>query len=93
MESRIDGPLNTSVSTTCLSRMSVRFKFTNDLEYHSIPCDGLNISVRDLKRSIIRQNKLGKITDFDLGITNAMTNQPYNNEKELIREDAMLMFS
>ena len=70
--------------------MSVRFKFTNDLEYHSVPCDGLNISVRDLKRSIIRQNKLGKITDFDLLITNATTSQPYYNEKELIREDTML---
>ena len=73
-----------------LIRMSVRFKFTNDLEYHSVPCDGLNISVRDLKRSIIRQNKLGKITDFDLLITNATTSQPYYNEKELIREDMVL---
>jgi DWNN domain len=46
--------------------MSVRYKFKNDLEFHSIPCDGLNISLRDLKRAIIRANKLGKVTDFDL---------------------------
>jgi hypothetical protein len=46
--------------------MSVRYKFKNDLDFHSIPCDGLNISLRDLKRAIIRANKLGKVTDFDL---------------------------
>jgi hypothetical protein len=46
--------------------MSVRYKFKNDLDFHPIPCDGLNISVKDLKRAIIRANKLGKVTDFDL---------------------------
>lgn len=64
--------------------MSVRFKFKNDLDFHSVPCDGLNISVKDLKRSIVRQNKLGKETDFDLLISNFTTGQVYNNEAELI---------
>lgn len=64
--------------------MSVRFKFKNDLDFHSVPCDGLNISVKDLKRSIVRQNKLGKETDFDLLISNLTTGQVYNNEAELI---------
>ena len=64
--------------------MSVRFKFKNDLDFHSVPCDGLNISIKDLKRSIVRQNKLGKETDFDLLITNLTTGQVYTNEAELI---------
>lgn len=67
--------------------MSVRFKFKNDLEYHSIPCDGLNISVRDLKRSIVRLNKLGKITDFDLLITNTVTGQTYTDPTHLINKN------
>eukprot|EP00088_Acartia_fossae_P044309 TRINITY_DN4699_c0_g1_i11.p1 TRINITY_DN4699_c0_g1~~TRINITY_DN4699_c0_g1_i11.p1 ORF type:complete len:400 (-),score=62.29 TRINITY_DN4699_c0_g1_i11:188-1387(-) len=67
--------------------MSVRFKFKNDLDYHSVPCDGLNISLRDLKRSIIRQKKFGKITDFDLVITNTATDQVYADENELINKN------
>ena len=46
--------------------MSVRFKFTNDVEFVPLPCDGFHISVRDLKRSIIRAKKLGRVTEFDL---------------------------
>merc|ERR1719391_965464 len=67
--------------------MSIRFKFKNDLDYHSIPCDGINISVIDLKRSIIRQKKLGKVTDFDLVITNTATEHVYNDENELISKN------
>ena len=67
--------------------MSVRFKFKNDLDYHSVPCDGLNISLRDLKRSIIRQKKFGKITDFDLLITNTATDVTYADDNELINKN------
>ena len=67
--------------------MSVRFKFKNDLDHHSVPCDGLNISTRDLKRSIIRQKKFGKITDFDLVITNTATGHVYEDENELINKN------
>ena len=50
--------------------MSVRFKFKNDIEYSAIPCDGFHISVHDLKRAIIRAKRLGRVTDFDLDVTN-----------------------
>ncbi|QQP31388.1 Uncharacterized protein FKW44_024981, partial [Caligus rogercresseyi] len=55
--------------------MSVRFKFKNDLEFNAVPCDGFHISVLDLKRTIIRSKRLGRITDFDLQITNQQTGE------------------
>ena len=71
--------------------MSVRFKFKNDLDYQPIPCDGYHISVRDLKKSIIRRKKFGKVTDFDLIVTNSQTNHVYNDEEELIAKNTTLV--
>ena len=71
--------------------MSVRFKFKNDLEFVTLPTDGFNISVRDLKRSIIRTKKLGRITDFDLTVTNHQTNESFDNEEELIPKNSTLI--
>jgi hypothetical protein len=70
--------------------MSVRFKFKNDLDYQAIPCDGFHISVRDLKRSIIRLKKFGKITDFDLVVTNSQTLHVYLDDEELISKNTTL---
>ena len=71
--------------------MSVRFKFKNDLDYQPIPCDGYHISVRDLKKSIVRRKKLGKVTDFDLVVTNSQTNHVYNVDDELIAKNTTLV--
>jgi len=71
--------------------MSVRFKFKNDLDFATLPCDGFNISVRDLKRSIIRTKKLGRVTDFDLTVTNHQTNETYEDEEELIPKNSTLI--
>jgi E3 ubiquitin-protein ligase RBBP6 len=47
--------------------MSVYFKFNSELNYSHVDFDGLNISVSDLKKSILHQKRLGKATnDFDL---------------------------
>jgi len=70
--------------------MSVRFKFKNDLDYQPIPCDGFHISVRDLKKSIIRLKKFGKVTDFDLVVTNSQTSHIYLDDKELISKNTTL---
>ena len=70
--------------------MSVRFKFKNDLDFQPIPCDGFHISVRDLKRSIIRLKKFGKITDFDLVVTNSQTLHVYLDDEELISKNTTL---
>ena len=70
--------------------MSVRFKFKNDLDYQPIPCDGFHISVRDLKRSIIRLKKFGNVTDFDLVVTNSQTLHVYLDDEELISKNTTL---
>ena len=71
--------------------MSVRFKFKNDLDYQPIPCDGYHISVRDLKKTIIRKKKFGKVTDFDLIVSNSQTNQTYTDDDELISKNTTLV--
>ena len=55
--------------------MSVHYKFKSALEYDTVTFDGLHISVRDLKKSILQQKRIGKNTDFDLQITNAQTKE------------------
>ena len=55
--------------------MSVHYKFKSALDFDTVTFDGLNISVGDLKKAIIHQKRLGKVTDFDLQITNAQTQE------------------
>lgn len=38
--------------------MSVRYKFTNDLQYSTLPCDGFDVSLRDLKKAVVRAKKI-----------------------------------
>lgn len=53
----------------------IHYKFRSSLEYDTITFDGLAISLGDLKRSIMAQKKIAKVTDFDLEITNAQTKE------------------
>lgn len=55
--------------------MSVHYKFKSALDYDTVTFDGLHISVKDLKNSIIQQKRIGKSTDFDLQVTNAQTKE------------------
>lgn len=55
--------------------MSVHYKFKSALEYDTVTFDGLHISVKDLKNSILQQKRIGKSTDFDLQVTNAQTKE------------------
>ena len=49
----------------------IHYKFKNSLDFDSITFDGLHISVRDLKESIMHRKKLND-TDMDLLIINAL---------------------
>ncbi|KAA0189793.1 hypothetical protein HAZT_HAZT006996 [Hyalella azteca] len=71
--------------------MSVHYKFKSALEYSTLPVDGVNISVEDLKEAIIEQKKLSRSQPFDLIITNAETNQEYKDEKALIPKNSSLL--
>ena len=73
--------------------MSVRYKFKNDLEFASLPCDGFDVSLRDLKRAVVRAKKLGRITDFDLIVTNSQSNQTYSKDEDLIPKNSTLIIA
>ncbi|GAK62350.1 zinc knuckle domain-containing protein [Moesziomyces antarcticus] len=67
-----------------MASASVYYKFKSQKEPSRITFDGTGISVWDLKREIILQNKMGRGTDFDLGIYNADTNDEYKDDNFLV---------
>lgn len=71
--------------------MSVHYKFKSALEYDTITFDGLHISVKDLKKAILHQKKIGKTSDFDLQVTNAQTQETYTDENTLIPKNTSLI--
>ncbi|XP_044252807.1 E3 ubiquitin-protein ligase RBBP6 isoform X2 [Tribolium madens] len=73
--------------------MSVHYKFKSALEYDTVTFDGLHISVKDLKNSIIQQKRIGKNTDFDLQVTNAQTKEVYEDENVLIPKNTSLLIA
>lgn len=54
---------------------SVHFKFKSQKEPSRVTFDGTGISVFELKREIISQNRLGDGTDFELSIYNEDTGE------------------
>ena len=56
----------------------IHYKFKSSKDYDSVTFDGLALPLGDLKLQIVQQKKLGKVTDFDLVVTNAQTNEGNN---------------
>ena len=56
-------------------KMSVHYKFKSSFEYDTLPVDGVNISLGDLKEAIIHQKRLGRGQPYDLQVTNAETQE------------------
>ncbi|XP_037956931.1 E3 ubiquitin-protein ligase RBBP6 isoform X2 [Teleopsis dalmanni] len=73
--------------------MSVHYKFKSTRDFDTITFDGLHISVGDLKKAIIHQKRLGKVTDFDLQITNAQTKEEYADDSVLIPKNTSLVIA
>ncbi|XP_055932173.1 E3 ubiquitin-protein ligase RBBP6-like isoform X2 [Argiope bruennichi] len=71
--------------------MSVHYKFKSNLDHDTVTFDGLNISVADLKKSIMQQKKIGKSSDFDLQITNAQTKEVYDNDDMLVPKNTSVI--
>ena len=71
--------------------MSVHYKFKAAIGYDTLPVDGINISLLELKEAIIQQKHLGKGRHFDLQITNAETNEIYTDDKILIPKNSSLI--
>jgi protein MPE1 len=53
----------------------IYYKFKSQKDHKHVTFDGHALSLFDLKCEIIRDNKLGKGTDFDLVVQNAQTNE------------------
>lgn len=54
---------------------SVHFKFKSQKEPSRVTFDGTGISVFELKREIINQNRLGDGSDFELAVYNEESNK------------------
>lgn len=55
--------------------MSVHYKFKSGKDSHTITFDNIHISLADLKKAIMQQQKIGKSSDLDLQISNALTKE------------------
>ena len=58
-----------------MAASAVYYRFRSQREPQRLTFDGTGISVWELKREIILQNKMGKGTDFDLAVYNADTDE------------------
>ncbi|CAD6892920.1 unnamed protein product [Tilletia controversa] len=67
-----------------MASASVYYKFRSQKDFSRITFDGTGISVWDLKREIILQNKMGRGQDFDLKLLNADTGQEYTDDHAII---------
>ncbi|PGH13787.1 hypothetical protein AJ80_06175 [Polytolypa hystricis UAMH7299] len=63
---------------------SVHFKFKSQKEPSRVTFDGTGISVFELKKEIINQNRLGDGSDFELAIYNEGTNEEYDDDTTII---------
>ncbi|KAL9936418.1 hypothetical protein V8E36_004486 [Tilletia maclaganii] len=67
-----------------MASASVYYKFRSQKDFARITFDGTGISVWDLKREIILQNKMGRGQDFDLKLFNADTGQEYTDDNTIV---------
>ena len=58
-----------------MSGSIVFYRFKAQKEASTVQFEGTGISVWDLKKEILAENKLGKGADFDFAIYNADTNE------------------
>lgn len=58
-----------------MSGSVVFYRFKAQKEASTVQFEGTGISVWDLKKEILAENKLGKGADFDFAIYNADTNE------------------
>ncbi|CCG82746.1 MPE1 [Taphrina deformans PYCC 5710] len=66
------------------STIFYRFKSQKDYSRVSFDASQLGLTVFDIKRDIIQTEKLGAGTDFDLRISNADSNQEYEDDAEIV---------
>lgn len=63
---------------------TIFYKFRSQKDVDRILFDGTGLTVFDLKREIIQENKLGDGTDFQLRLYNPDTNEEYEDDSQVI---------
>nr|XP_009396010.1 PREDICTED: uncharacterized protein LOC103981128 isoform X1 [Musa acuminata subsp. malaccensis] len=71
--------------------MAVYYKFKSAKDYDSVLIEGQFISVVNLKERIFESKLFGKGTDFDLMISNAQTNEEYEDEGAMIPKNTSVL--
>lgn len=71
--------------------MAVYFKFKSAKDYDSISIEGHFISVGNLKEKVVEKKNLARGSDFDLVISNAETNEEYNDEATLVPKNTSVL--
>lgn len=74
-----------------MASASVYYKFKSQREPSRITFDGTGISVWDLKREIILQNKMGKGIDFDLSVYSADTEEEFKDDNYIIPRSSQVI--
>ncbi|CCH44096.1 putative RING finger protein [Wickerhamomyces ciferrii] len=72
------------VINNCTMSSTIFYRFRSQKNTSRILFDGTGITVFDLKKEIINENKLGTGTDFDLRIYNNDTNEEYQDDTLVI---------
>ncbi|KAK9894655.1 DWNN-domain-containing protein [Cystobasidium minutum MCA 4210] len=67
-----------------MSGSVVFYRFKAQKEPSTVQFEGTGISVWDLKKEILAENKLGKGADFDFAIYNSDTNEEYSDDKAIV---------
>ncbi|KAL7005028.1 Protein mpe1 [Cystobasidiomycetes sp. EMM_F5] len=67
-----------------MSGSVVFYRFKAQKEASTVTFEGTGISVWDLKKEILAENKLGRGADFDFAIMNADTNEEYSDDKAIV---------
>ncbi|XXG77234.1 hypothetical protein AAC387_Pa08g1421 [Persea americana] len=71
--------------------MAVYYKFKSGKHYFSVPINDSFISLASLKEKIFESKRFGSGTDFDLMVSNAQTNEEYDDEAMLIPRNASVI--
>ncbi|XP_074041525.1 uncharacterized protein [Leptinotarsa decemlineata] len=73
--------------------MSVYYKFRSVVKHERITFDGQHISVKDLKKAIMLQKRIGENGDVDLQVMDAQTKLVYMDENFLIPKNSSLLIA
>lgn len=70
---------------------TIFYRFRSQKDTERIMFDGTGLTVFDLKREIIQENKLGDGTDFQIRLYNPDTNEEYEDDSQVISRSSSVL--